>query len=152
TVAATGADNCPPETWIKQGIAQADPTSNRMVSFDIASSETLGTNGLTASDITFSGTAAGEQVVSLTQISPTRWTLVTKANSSGPIVPSIAAGAGNDPAGNTSVTPSNTKDAPINFAGASDAEGLVPFPGPSLDNTVTYNSPLSITAPTPRNV
>ncbi|MFC4224363.1 beta strand repeat-containing protein [Lysinibacter cavernae] len=159
TIAATGADTCAPQSWIKQGgwfneagdlsSTQEDPTSFRNVSFDIRTSEPLGTNGLTESDIVFSGTAPGQQVVSLTQVSDTSWALVTKANGTGTIVPTIPTGAISDLAGNVSVDPSNTATAPINFAGYTDASQTTGIAGPDVDHSVLYNSPLAITDPTP---
>ncbi|QIM18277.1 hypothetical protein G7066_05735 [Leucobacter coleopterorum] len=100
----------------------------------------------------FSGTAPGQQVVSLTQVSSTSWSLVTKANGTGTIVPSVAAGAINDVSGNASIAESNSTTAPINFAGYSDASQSQGIAGPDVDHSVTYNSPLQITQPTPLNL
>ncbi|GAA3589243.1 hypothetical protein GCM10022198_11360 [Klugiella xanthotipulae] len=162
TLAATGADTCAPQSWIKQGgwfsesgaisATQEDPTSFRNVSFDILTSEPLGSNGLTAADIVFSGTAPGQQVVSLTQVSDTTWTLVAKANGTGTIVPTIPAAAINDSTGNVSVGAANTTVAPLNFAGYSDSGQTTGIPGASVDHSVLYNSPLAITAPDPLNL
>lgn len=159
TVAATGTDTCAPQSWIKQGgwfneagdisSTQEDPTSFRNVQFEIQTSEPLGTDGLSTSDIVFSGTAPGQQVVSLTQVSGTTWSLVTKANGTGTIVPSVAAGTINDVSGNASVAESNTTDAPISFAGFSDASQTLGIAGPDVDHSVTYESPLRITQPDP---
>ncbi|GAA3589359.1 hypothetical protein GCM10022198_11560 [Klugiella xanthotipulae] len=153
TVAITGSDTCAPEMWIKQGTTQEDATSWRNIVFEVQSSEPLGTDTLTASDITFaSGSPAGSQVVGLEQISSTRWNLTVKANASGTITPAIAKNTVNDRAGNKNTNPANTKVAPINFAGAADDEEMTGVAGAALDNSVTYNSPLSITLPNPRSL
>lgn len=157
TVAASGADACGPQLWLKQGgwaqnvsstrATQNDPTTGREVVFDIRASEAPGTNGLATGDITFAGTAPGQEVVSLTQITPTSWRLVTRASGSGTIVPVIAAGAVND-AGGLASGASNTTGAPIDFAGFTDSAESVRVAGGSIDSSVTYQSPLELTVST----
>ncbi|MFF1573667.1 invasin domain 3-containing protein [Leifsonia sp. NPDC058292] len=159
TVAATGTDTCAPQSWVKQGgwfndngvvsATQDDPTSFRDVSFQLRTSEPLGADGLDAGDIVFSGTAPGQQVVSLTKLTDTTWDLVAKANGTGTIVPSIGAGAISDVAGNPSIAPSNSTVAPIDFAGYTDAAQTTGVAGADVDDSVLYNSPLAVTAPDP---
>ncbi len=144
TVALTGTDNCPPQMWIQQALSQADPAVNRNVTFQVQSSEPLGANTLTAGDISFAGsTASNPSVVSVTQTGKTTWTVVAKANTSGTIVASIPAGSVDDPVGNVQALASNSTAAPLNFAvdPGNPNQGM---PGPSIDHTVTYVSPLSI--------
>ncbi|UCR89108.1 invasin domain 3-containing protein [Mycetocola spongiae] len=158
-VSATGLSSCAPQAWIKQGgwfneagtlsSTQEDPTSFRDVSFEIRASEPVGSNALTAEDIVFTGTAPGQQVVSLTPISLNSWTLVTRANGTGTIVPMIPAGAFSNAAGVSNVDPANTTAAPINFAGFSDIAETTGIAGPDIDHSVLYNSPLGITGPDP---
>lgn len=151
----TGSDTCPPQMWVKQGgwfnangtttVTQSDPTSNRFVNFEIASSELINAGQLTPSDISFAGTAPNQQVVSLTQVSPTRWQLVAKAGGSGTIVPVIAAGSVADPTGNVQDLATNSTQAPVNFAGYTNTSQTTGIPGADVDRSVTYVSPLVLT-------
>ncbi|GAB3580653.1 hypothetical protein GCM10027406_20520 [Leifsonia lichenia] len=159
SVPAVGPDTCAPQSWIKQGgwyndngtisSTQQDPTSFRDVRFQIRTSEPLGGAGLTAADIAFSGTAPGQQVVSLTALSDTSWELIAKANGSGTVVPSIPQGAIQDVVGQPSLGASNSTRAPIDFAGSEDADQTQGIDGADIDHSVLYNSPLAITAPDP---
>ncbi|MFC4222438.1 invasin domain 3-containing protein [Lysinibacter cavernae] len=162
TVNAAGPDRCGPALWIQQGISQADPTFDRKIVFDVMSSEAI-QGGLTAAAFEFSGTAKGQQVVSITPVDSnpatnTRWTVVTKANSTGTVVPTIKAGTVKDLVGNLNAGASNTmgspdpvdptiKRAPVNFAGAVDADEILGTDVRDLDHSVLYNSPLALTAP-----
>lgn len=159
SIAGSGPDTCAPQAWIKQGgwyndngtitATQADPTSFRDVRFQIRSSEALAGDGLTVSDIDFTGTAPGQQVVSLTKLSATSWELIAKANGTGTIVPSVRQGSIQDAVGQVSLDASNTTRAPIDFAGSADDDQTLGIDGPEIDDSVQYNAPLAITAPDP---
>jgi len=96
-----------------------------------------------SSDFSFAGsTAASPAIVSITQQTPTRWTVVTKANSSGTVMLSIPAGSIDDKAGNVQDRASNSTRAPANFAVDPD-NGDQGLDGPQIDHSVTYVSPLS---------
>jgi Bacterial Ig-like domain len=107
-------DTVAPTVTMNQAAGQADPTSISPVSFTGVFSEVV--YGLTASDITFSGTA-GATTVTIVGSGPTYTFNVSGMPRSGTVIASIGAGQVTDTAGNTNTASTST------------------------DNTVTYNHP-----------
>ncbi|WP_413584399.1 beta strand repeat-containing protein [Bdellovibrio sp. HCB274] len=129
---------------VAQGGSQADPAASLPVNFTVTFSRAIDPASFTTADITQSGTATGV-TWSRTTIDNTNYTLsATAVTGEGTLVPSIAAGAVQDPSGNpnaasTSVDSSVTYQAPpgaftiSGVTGGSDstadsslASGLVP--------------------------
>ncbi len=122
TVALTATDTCGPTVTVEQATGQPDPTSVRDLAYRVTVSEPLATSGagaLTAGDFVVTG-APNARVVSVTKLTDTTYQVVARADGSGTVRVSLPAGAVTDAGGQPSVAST------------------------SVDNAVTYVSPLSL--------
>ncbi|MFC4222437.1 Ig-like domain-containing protein [Lysinibacter cavernae] len=154
TVEVAGADTCGPQLWVQQAETQADPSWSRSLRFEVLSSEPLANDALRgALDL---GQAAAE-IVSVVPASAdastnTRWSVTVRADAAGTVTLGVGAGSVSDRAGNTNPQPANTMDAPNNFIRSSDPAGVETTPGALIDNAVTYQLPIRLTAPESRTL
>ncbi|MGS0561722.1 beta strand repeat-containing protein [Microbacterium aurugineum] len=120
TIAQTEPDSCAPTVTVEQAVTQTDPTSIRSLSFTAQFSESI-PGGLDPAVVSTAGsTAPGVHVTDVTPVSDRVFRITAQADASGLIVVSLPEGAAMDAAGNESLAST------------------------SVDNEVTYMSPLSL--------
>src|SRR5688572_25746636 len=126
-LASTSTDNTvtynisvdpPPTVTINQGSTQVDPTSTSTITFDVVFSEAV--TGFATGDVTLSGTAGA----------------TTAVVSGGPTVYTVSV---------SGMTTSGTVIASINAGVAIDAGSNPNLASTSTDNTVTYDTPPTVT-------
>jgi hypothetical protein len=111
SLAATSTDNTvtrdatPPTVTLNQAAAQADPSNASPISFTVVFSEPV--TGFANTDVVISGTAGGTKTVTVTG-GPSTFAIAVSGMTDGTVIASIAAGAAQDAAGNTSLAATST--------------------------------------------
>lgn len=118
-------DSVKPSLTLNQKAGQADPTNTLPIDFTLTFSEAIDPASFDVSDITQSGTATGITWVLSTSNNKV-WTLKATAAANGTLIPSLAAGAVADAAGNTNTVSSSTDNSvEYNTAAPDNSSNLI---------------------------
>src|SRR5687767_15302505 len=141
STASTSTDNsvsfdaARPSVSINQAAAQADPTGASPITFTAVFSEAV--SGFSAADVTIGGTAGGTKSATVSGGPSTYTVAVSGMTTSGTVTASIAPGAAQDAAGNTS-TASTSTDNQVTFDAAAPTVNITsPASGDTISGTIT---------------
>ena len=128
-------DTTPPTVSINQATAQTDPTGASPITFTAVFSEPV--SGFSAADVSVGGTAGGSKSATVSGGPSTYTVAVSGMTTSGTVTASIAAGAAQDAAGNTSTAPTSTDNSVSFDATAPTVSISSPAAGTTVSGTIT---------------
>ena len=151
-------DNVPPTVTVNQATAQTDPTNTSPINFTAVFSESI--TGFNAADVVVSGTAGGNKTVGVTG-GPRTFNIAVSGMTDGTVIASVAAGAAQDAAGNSSLASTST-DKTVTFditppappstpdlaaasdSGVSNADNITSSSAPTFTGTAEAGSTVKI--------